>query len=69
MRNPREIELIRLLLPVGSEVLLAEIFERTAIQSSELPFLVESLQQCGFIFNLTEQTLSIARNQSHSYQR
>jgi BirA family transcriptional regulator, biotin operon repressor / biotin---[acetyl-CoA-carboxylase] ligase len=61
MRNPREIELIRLLLPVGSEVLLAEIFERTAIQPSELPFLVESLQQCGFVFNRTEQTLSIAQ--------
>src|SRR6202011_4875059 len=61
MRNPREVELIRLLLPVGSEAVLAEIFERTAIQPSELPFLLESLQQCGFIFNRTEQTLSIGR--------
>jgi BirA family transcriptional regulator, biotin operon repressor / biotin---[acetyl-CoA-carboxylase] ligase len=61
MRNPKEIELIRLLLPVGSEAVLAEIFERTAIQSSELPFLVESLQQSGIIFKQTEQTLSIAQ--------
>ena len=45
MRNPREIELLRSLLPIGSEATLAEIFERTSIQASELPFLVESLQQ------------------------
>jgi len=61
MRNPREIELLRLLLPVGSEAVLTEIFERTGIQSSELPYLVDSLQKCGFIFNRTEQTLSIAQ--------
>jgi biotin-[acetyl-CoA-carboxylase] ligase BirA-like protein len=61
MRNPKEIELIRLLLPVGSEAVLAEIFERTAIRSSELPFLVESLQQSGIIFKQTERTLSIAQ--------
>jgi BirA family transcriptional regulator, biotin operon repressor / biotin---[acetyl-CoA-carboxylase] ligase len=61
MRNPKEIELIRSLLPIGSEAMLAKIYERTDIQSFELPFLVESLKQCGFIFNRTEQTLSIAQ--------
>ena len=61
MRNPREIELLRLLLPIGSEMVIAEIFERTAIQASELLFLLESLQECGFVFNRTEQTLSIAQ--------
>jgi BirA family transcriptional regulator, biotin operon repressor / biotin---[acetyl-CoA-carboxylase] ligase len=60
MRNPKEIELLRLLLPVGSAVMLAEIFERTPIKSSELPILLESLRQCGLIFNRTEKTLSIA---------
>jgi BirA family transcriptional regulator, biotin operon repressor / biotin---[acetyl-CoA-carboxylase] ligase len=61
MRNPREIELLRLLLPIGSETVIAEIFGRTDIQPSELPFLLESLQQCGFVFNRTERTLSIAQ--------
>jgi BirA family transcriptional regulator, biotin operon repressor / biotin---[acetyl-CoA-carboxylase] ligase len=61
MGNPKEVELLRSLLPVGSVAILAEIFERTAIRSTELPFLVESLQQCGFIFNRTGQTLSIVQ--------
>jgi BirA family transcriptional regulator, biotin operon repressor / biotin---[acetyl-CoA-carboxylase] ligase len=60
-RNPKEIELLRLLLPLGSEAVLAEIFERTCIRSADLPILVESLQQCGFIFNCTEKTISIAQ--------
>jgi BirA family biotin operon repressor/biotin-[acetyl-CoA-carboxylase] ligase len=61
MGNPKEIELLRSLLPVGSVVVLAEIFERTAIRPTELPFLVRSLQQCGFIFNRTEHSLSIVQ--------
>jgi BirA family biotin operon repressor/biotin-[acetyl-CoA-carboxylase] ligase len=61
MRDPREIELLRLLLPVGSEAAVAEIFKRTAIQASELPSIIGSLRQCGFIFNQNEQTLSIAQ--------
>jgi BirA family biotin operon repressor/biotin-[acetyl-CoA-carboxylase] ligase len=61
MPNPREIQLLRLLLPVGSEALLADIFERMAIGASELPRLVESLQQCGFIFDQTQHAISIAQ--------
>ena len=61
MRDSREIELLRLLLPLGSETVVAEIFERTAIQASELPPIIESLQQCGFIFNQNEQTLAITQ--------
>jgi BirA family transcriptional regulator, biotin operon repressor / biotin---[acetyl-CoA-carboxylase] ligase len=61
MGNPREIELLRLLLPVGSEAMLAEIYKRTGIQSAELPILVESLEQGGLVFNRTGKTLSIVR--------
>ena len=61
LRNPKEIELLRLLLPIGSKAVLAEVFERTAIGSADLPLLVESLEQCGFIFDHTEKTISLAR--------
>lgn len=53
--------MLRLLWPIGSEAVLAEVFERTAIGSADLPLLVESLEQCGFIFKRTETTISIAR--------
>jgi BirA family biotin operon repressor/biotin-[acetyl-CoA-carboxylase] ligase len=61
MGNPKEIELLRSLLPPGSVVGLPEIFKRTTLQPAELPILLQSLQQCGFIFNRTEQTLSIVQ--------
>jgi len=61
LRNPKEIELLRLLWPIGSEAVLAEIFERTSIRTADFPILVESLQRCGFIFNRTEKTISIAQ--------
>ena len=69
MRNPREIELIRLLLPVGSEVLLAEIFERTP--SSPLSFRSWS-SHCSNVgsFSLELNKHSrLRRSRSHSYQR
>ena len=61
LRNPKEIELLRLLWPIGSEAVLADVFARTTIRSGDLPLLVESLEQCGFIFNRTEKTISIAQ--------
>ena len=61
MRNRREVELLRWLLPIGSQTALEEIFDRTSIRAPELAFLLESLQKDGFVFNRTAQTLSIAR--------
>ena len=61
MHNPREVELLRSLLPIGTKATLEKIFERTSIRASELPFVLECLQKCGFVFNRTEQTLAIAQ--------
>ena len=57
MRDPREIELIRLLLPAGRQVELGELLERTGIGPDELPVFIEGLRQSGFVFSQTEKTI------------
>ena len=57
MRDPREIELIRLLLPAGRLVELGKLLERTGIGSDELPVFMEGLRQSGFVFSPTEKTI------------
>jgi BirA family biotin operon repressor/biotin-[acetyl-CoA-carboxylase] ligase len=61
MRDPREIELIRLLLPAGRRVALGELLERTGIGSDELPGLIEGLRQSGFVFSQTEKTIQTVK--------
>ncbi|MBV8140506.1 MAG: biotin--[acetyl-CoA-carboxylase] ligase [Verrucomicrobia bacterium] len=61
MRDPREVRLLRRLLPVGTDFRLAELCEQTGIGSNELPIFIEDLQQCGFIFHRTEQTIGILK--------
>jgi BirA family biotin operon repressor/biotin-[acetyl-CoA-carboxylase] ligase len=57
MHDPREIELIRLLLPAGTLIELGELQERTGIHSDELPVFMEGLRQSGFVFSQTEKTI------------
>ena len=61
MRDPREIELIRLLLPAGRLIELGELLERTGIHSDELPVFMEGLRQSGFVFSQTEKTIQAVK--------
>jgi BirA family biotin operon repressor/biotin-[acetyl-CoA-carboxylase] ligase len=61
MRDRREIELIRLLLPAGRQVELGELLERTGIGPDELPVFIEGLRQSGFVFSQTEKTIQAVK--------
>jgi BirA family biotin operon repressor/biotin-[acetyl-CoA-carboxylase] ligase len=61
MRDPREIELLRRLLPAGRAIELGKLLEQTGIGSDELPALIECLQQCGFVFRRTEKTIGVVK--------
>jgi BirA family transcriptional regulator, biotin operon repressor / biotin---[acetyl-CoA-carboxylase] ligase len=61
MRDPREIELIRRLLPAGRPIELVELLERTGIDSDELPVFMEGLRQSGFVFSQTEKTIQVVK--------
>src|ERR1700722_489162 len=61
MRDPREIELLRLLLPVGRATGLAELLQKTGIEPNELAAFVEGLQQCGFVFRQTGRTIGLIK--------
>jgi BirA family transcriptional regulator, biotin operon repressor / biotin---[acetyl-CoA-carboxylase] ligase len=61
MRDPREIELIRLLLPAGRQVEPGELLERTGIGPDELPVFIEGLRQSGFVFSQTEKTIQAVK--------
>ena len=61
MRDPREIELFRRLLPAGRVIELTELLEQTGIGSHELPVFIECLQQCGFVFRRTEKTIGVVK--------
>jgi BirA family biotin operon repressor/biotin-[acetyl-CoA-carboxylase] ligase len=61
MRDPREIELLRRLLPGGRTIELAKLSEETGIGFNEWPVFLESLKQCGFVFRRTEQTICVTR--------
>jgi BirA family biotin operon repressor/biotin-[acetyl-CoA-carboxylase] ligase len=61
MRDPREIELLRHLLPTGRAIELGTLLERTGIGSDELLPLIECLQQCGFVFRRTEKTIGVVK--------
>jgi BirA family transcriptional regulator, biotin operon repressor / biotin---[acetyl-CoA-carboxylase] ligase len=61
MRDPREIELIRRLLPAGRLLELGELLERTGIHSDELPVFTKGLCQSGFVFSQTEKTIQVVK--------
>jgi BirA family transcriptional regulator, biotin operon repressor / biotin---[acetyl-CoA-carboxylase] ligase len=61
MRDPREIELLRRMLPIGQTIDLAELLEQTGIVSDELPVFIECLRQCGFAFRRTEKTIGVVK--------
>lgn len=59
MRNPKEVELLRRLLPAGKVMDQEDLFEQLGIQSEVLPLLVGCLQECGFVFRQTATTIEI----------
>src|ERR1700719_1103517 len=61
MYAPREIELLRRVLPAGRAIELTELLEQTGIESNELPVFIECLQQCGFVFRRTEKTIGVVK--------
>jgi BirA family transcriptional regulator, biotin operon repressor / biotin---[acetyl-CoA-carboxylase] ligase len=61
MRDPREIELLRRLLPAGEAFELAKLSEETGIGCREWPVFLKSLEQCGFVFRRTEKTIWVAQ--------
>lgn len=61
MRDPREIELLRRLLPGGRTIDLAKLSEETGIKFSEWPVFFESLEQCGLVFQRTEKTICVTQ--------
>jgi BirA family transcriptional regulator, biotin operon repressor / biotin---[acetyl-CoA-carboxylase] ligase len=61
MRDPREIELLRRLVPGGRTIDLAKLLEETGIEFSGWPVFLESLEQCGFVFRRTEKTICVTR--------
>jgi len=61
MRDPREIDLLRRLLPVGRAIELAELLEETGIGFNELPVFIECLEECGFNFRRTEETIGLVK--------
>jgi BirA family biotin operon repressor/biotin-[acetyl-CoA-carboxylase] ligase len=60
-QDPREIELLRRLLPAGRAIELAKLFEQTGIGLDELPVYIECLQQCGFVFRQTGKTIGVVK--------
>ena len=61
MCDPREIKLLRQLLPVGTVITLRELLEQAGIGSDELPVYLADLRQCGFIFRHTEEVIGIVK--------
>ena len=61
MRDAREIELLRRLLPGGRTIELTELSKETGIGFSEWPVFLESLERCGFVFRRTEKTICITQ--------
>ena len=61
MRDRREIELLRRLLPGGGAIDLEELLEETGITDHELSVFMASLEQCGFVFRKTGKTIGVAK--------
>jgi BirA family biotin operon repressor/biotin-[acetyl-CoA-carboxylase] ligase len=61
VHDPREIELIRRLLPAGRLIELGELLEQTGIHPDELPVFIEGLRQSGFVFSQTEKAIQAVK--------
>ena len=61
MLDPKEIDLLRRLLPVGRVLEFAESLDQIDIGSDELPAVIDSLQECGFVFCRTPKTIGIVK--------
>src|SRR3984893_439259 len=61
MRDPREIELLRRLLPAGKAIELEKLLEETGISDHELSVFMASLERCGFVFRRTGETIGVAK--------
>jgi BirA family transcriptional regulator, biotin operon repressor / biotin---[acetyl-CoA-carboxylase] ligase len=61
MRDLREIELLRRLLPVGRTVEVADLLRETGIGFKEWPVFLECLQQCGFVFREAGTAISVLK--------
>ena len=61
MLDPKEIDLLRQLLPVGRVLEFAELLDQIDIRSDELPAVIDSLQECGFVFCRTPKTIGIVK--------
>ena len=59
MRESPETAILRRLLPIGTVVSVSEILEQTQIKGAELPLLVRSLEEAGFIFRMSEGEISL----------
>jgi BirA family biotin operon repressor/biotin-[acetyl-CoA-carboxylase] ligase len=61
MRDPREIELLRRLLPAGRAIEIEVLLEETGITGNELSIFMEGLEQAGFVFHRTGKTIAVAK--------
>jgi BirA family transcriptional regulator, biotin operon repressor / biotin---[acetyl-CoA-carboxylase] ligase len=61
MRDSREIQLLRRLLPTGSAIRLADLLEGTGVALHEWPSYLERLEHCGFAFHQTEKTIAVVK--------
>jgi BirA family transcriptional regulator, biotin operon repressor / biotin---[acetyl-CoA-carboxylase] ligase len=59
VRESSQTAVLRRLLPIGTAVSVSEILEQTQTKLSELPLLVRSLEEAGFIFRMTEREISL----------
>src|ERR1700738_3959997 len=61
MRDPREIELLRRLLPAGKAIELEKLLEETGITGNEVSVYMKDLERCGFVFRRTGKTIAVAK--------
>jgi BirA family biotin operon repressor/biotin-[acetyl-CoA-carboxylase] ligase len=61
MRDPREIELLRRLLPAGKAIELEKLLEETGITGNEVSVYMKGLERCGFVFRRTGKTIAVAK--------
>ncbi len=70
MHNPREVELLRSLLPIGTKATLEKIFERTSIRASELTVRRWSVCRSAGSFSIEpNKHCQSRRSRSRSFRR
>jgi hypothetical protein len=61
VRNSPEITMLRRLLPMGEVASLREISDRIEVRVSELPIVIRSLEEIGFVFRKTAREISLVQ--------